>query len=143
MESDLDTAITRNQKFFESLTDGTVDGFRDIAAHNVRYRDPLMDAKGIDAVLASMHKWFRDLDDVKFEMKGFARDGQVGYQNWLMTFRVRRLPKKLWRVDGMSKVTFNHEGKIEDQVDYWDASPLLESVPVMGKMVTLIKKFFQ
>jgi hypothetical protein len=58
-----------------------------------------------------------------------------------MRFRIRKLPKRLWEIDGMSKVTFNENGKIIDQVDYWDTSPIFASVPVLGKIVTLIKKF--
>jgi limonene-1,2-epoxide hydrolase len=138
----LDKAIASYQAFFENLTDETVEDLRILATPHVRYRDPTMDSKGIDAVTASMHKWFRDLNEIQFEMKDSAVDGLVGFQNWIMRFRIRKLPKRLWEIDGMSKVTFNENGKIIDQVDYWDTSPIFASVPVLGKIVTLIKEFF-
>jgi steroid delta-isomerase len=138
----LDETITKYQAFFENLTDAKVEEFRDLAIPNVRYRDPLMDSKGIDAVIASMHNWFRYMDEIQFEMKDGAIDGLVGFQNWVMKFRIRKLPKRKWELDGMSKVTFDENGKIIDQIDYWDPSPIFESVPVLGKIVTLIKKFY-
>jgi hypothetical protein len=134
--------IAKHKAFYENLTDSTVDDYRNLAAPNVWYRDPLMDSKGIDAVTASIHKWFRDLDEIQFEMKDGAVNGLVGIQNWVMKFRIRKLPKRLWELDGMSKVTFDENGKIIDQIDYWDTSPIFESVPVLGKIVILIKTFF-
>jgi hypothetical protein len=59
-----------------------------------------------------------------------------------MRFRIRKLPKRLWELEGVSKVVFDENGKVTDQIDYWDSSPLLESVPVLGKAVTLLKKLF-
>jgi hypothetical protein len=138
----LDKAIASYQAFFENLTDETVEDLRILATPHVRYRDPTMDSKGIDAVTASMHKWFRDLDGIQFRITGGAVDGLVLYSHWIMTFRIRKLPKRLWELEGMSRITFEEDGKISDQVDYWDSSPMLESVPILGKIVTMIKKFF-
>jgi steroid delta-isomerase len=140
MDNDLDAALIRYQQFIEHLTDESVEEFRELASPNVRYRDPLKDAKGIDAAVAYMHKWFADLDGLQFEIKGYARDGRQVFSDWRMTFRIKKLPKKLWELDGVSKIVFDDAGKVEDQIDYWDTSPLLESFPVLGKVVTLIKK---
>jgi steroid delta-isomerase len=140
MDNDLDATLIRYQKFTEQLTDESVEEFREFASPNVRYRDPMMDAKGVDAVLAYMHKWFTDFDDLQFEIKDHARHGRQAFAHWRMTFRIKKNPKKLWELDGVSKIVFDDAGKIEDQIDYWDASPLLESFPVLGKVVTLIKK---
>lgn len=132
--------IARYQAFFESLTDSSVEDFRNLAAPTVRYRDPLMDARGIDAVAASMHKWFRDMDGIQFHMTRHAADDLVVFQHWTMKFRVKKLPKRLWELEGMSKVTFDDSGRVVDHIDYWDTSPLFESVPVLGAAVKLIKK---
>ncbi len=139
----LDETISRYQAFFEKLTDEKVDGYRALATPNVRYRDPTMDSKGIDAVIASMHKWFRDMDEIQFEMKAHAVDGLVMFQHWSMRFRIRRLPRRLWELEGVSRITFDENGKAADHVDYWDASPLFEGVPVLGKAVTLIRKLWK
>jgi steroid delta-isomerase len=140
MDDDLDATLNRCLNFFDQLTDENVEEFREFASPNVRYRDPLVDAKGIDAALRYLHKLFTDLDDLQFETKGYARHGRQAFSHWGMKFRIKKNPKKLWELDGVSKIVFDDAGKIEDQIDYWDASPLLESFPVLGKVVTLIKK---
>lgn len=140
MDNDIDATLTRYKTFIEQLTDETVEEFREFASPNVRYRDPLVDAKGVDAALAYMHKLFTDLDDLHFEIKDYARHGRQAFSHWQMIFRVKKSPKRLWELDGVSKFVFDDAGKIEDKIDYWDASPMLEGFPVLGNVVTLIKK---
>ena len=136
----LDLIYHQYQSFFEQLTDESVEEFREFASTNVRYRDPFVDARNVDDAVAYLHKTFKDLDDIRFVMKGHARNGYVFYQYSQMIFRLKRLPQKLWKLDMMSKIIFNDEGKLIDHSDYWDASPLFESFPLLGKSITLIKK---
>jgi steroid delta-isomerase len=123
------------------LTDNTVEEIRNLAVPEFRYRDPFMDAHGIDAVVYHLHKWFQDMSDIKFIMEEYAVDNLILFQHWKMNFRLRGLPKRLWELDGVSRITFNEEGKVVDQIDYWDAAPLFEYVPVLGAAVKLIRKF--
>ncbi len=134
--------VQRYQQFFETLTDASIEAFRDIATPDVRYRDPLMDSKGIDAVVHSMHKWFKDLEGIRFEMKRYAIDDDVVFQHWTMSFRIKKLPKQPWCLEGMSKVMFSADGRVLDQVDYWDSAPMLQSVPVLGLVVKAIRGIF-
>jgi hypothetical protein len=134
--------VSRYQAFFENLTDERVENFRDLATATVRYRDPLMDSKGIDAVVASMHKWFKDMEEIQFQITKHAQEELVLFQNWIMRFRIRKLPKRLWELEGVSIVTFDESGKVIDQIDYWDTAPMFESVPVLGSAVKLIKRLF-
>ena len=140
MDNDLDATLSRYNKLIEQLTVENVEELREFFSPNIHYRDPMMDAKGVDAALAYMHKLFTDLDGIQFEIKGCARHERQVFSHWLMTFRIKKIPKRLWEVDGVSKIVFDDAGKIEDQVDYWDASPMIESFPVLGKVATLIKK---
>jgi hypothetical protein len=142
MKVDLEQAALRYQRFFRTLTDDSVEEYRHLAAPSVRYRDSLVDAKGIDEAVAYMHSWFQGMMDLKFEMGAFALAGDIGFQHWFMIFRIRQTPKRLWNLEGMSKFTFDDDGKVIDHVDYWDASPLLESVPLIGKAVTLTRRMF-
>lgn len=134
--------ILRYQSFFETLDDSSVDRFRNLATADVRYRDPLMDSKGIDAVVASMHRWFGDLEGIKFKMTRYAVDDLVVFQHWIMRFRVKKLPKRAWELEGVSKITFSREGLVVDQVDYWDTAPMFQSVPVLGLAVKAIRSAF-
>jgi steroid delta-isomerase len=139
MDNDLDARLIQYTEFFDQLTDETVEEFRRLASPNVRYRDPLTDAKGIDAAVAYLYKVNADLEGLQSEVKGYARNGRLAFFHWRMTFRIKNNPKKLLQLDGVSKILFDDAGKVEDQIDYWDASPMLEDFPVLGKVVTLIK----
>lgn len=132
--------IHRFQQFFETLTAHSVTGFRELADPRVRYRDPLMDHQGIDAVVGAMQKWFVDLQDIRFRMTDHAQAGEVLYQHWFMNFRIAKLPKREWTLDGMSRVVLTPEGKVLDQMDYWDATPLWESIPLLGRAIGLSRR---
>jgi len=140
MTASLDAAISAYTRFFETMTDASVEEFRELAAPDVRYRDPFADAKGIDAVVAYMHKWFRDMDGLRFELGNHAQVGDVVLSHWAMHFRLRKLPRKQWKVEGMSRITVDGNQKVIDQVDYWDSAPLLEAFPLLGRVVGFVKK---
>jgi hypothetical protein len=140
MDTSFEGALIRYLKFWEQLTDESVEEYRELASPSIRYRCPLMDVEGVDATVAGMHKWFANSDDLQLEINGYARDGRLVLAHWRMTFRVKKAPKKLWEVYAVSKMVFDDAGKVADVIDYWDASPMLESIPLMGKAVTLVKK---
>lgn len=134
------STITAGLRFFETLTDASVEDIRSLASPQMRYRDPFADAKGIDAVVAYMHKWFAGMDGLRFEFVDHAQTGHVLLSHWRMHFRIRKMPRKQWTLEGMSRTTFNEDGKVIDQVDYWDSAPLLEAFPLLGRVVALIRK---
>jgi len=137
-----DQAIRTYQAFFETISAPTVENIRNLATADFRYRDPLMDSRGINVVIASMHKWFADLDGIKFAMTDHAVSDRIVFQHWIMTFRIRKLPKRLWELEGVSRITFNEDDLIVDQIDYWDTAPMLQSVPVLGRVVTVVSGLF-
>jgi limonene-1,2-epoxide hydrolase len=137
---DWNAVFARGDKFWDTFSKETVDGFRELAAPTIRYRDPLSDVTGIDAVIALMRGWFKNMDDIRIRFLGRARDGSTLYSHWIMTFRLRRAPDKLIELYGMSTGTFDEEGKLVDHIDYWDSAPMLAQFPVLGRVVGLTKK---
>lgn len=135
-----DETISRYRSFYEDLTIDKVEGFRNLAAPDVRFRDPATDSVGYDAVIAYIRSWYENLDQVRFIMKEYAVNDMVGFQQWTMTFRIRKFPRKAWSIEGVSKVTFNSDGLVIDHFDFWDAVPLFEGFPILGKAITLIRK---
>ena len=140
MNDMLENAAATYLAFFEGLSDESVDGLRRLAAPEMRYRDPLTDRRGIDAVTDYMHKWFQTMDDLSFDVGLHAVHGNVVLSQWNMKFRIRRMPRRPWVIEGMSTVGLNTEGKVTEQVDYWDATPLLQAVPILGRVVTLTRR---
>jgi len=139
MDKDLELTGKEYVNFFETLSAGSVEDFRKFASPEVRYKDPFHDAIGIEAAVEYLHSWFKNLDDIRFDVHSYAIDGRIAFSHWLMTFRFKRLPKKLWELDGVSKVVFDERGKVLEQIDYWDSAPMLEYFPVLGRIVSFVK----
>lgn len=55
----------------------------------------------------------------------------------LMVLRLRERSRPRSRV---SRVVFDESARIREQVDYWDASPLLAAFPVLGRVIPLIRR---
>lgn len=127
-------------RFFESLTDESIEDFRQFAAPDVRYRDPFIDCHGPDEVIAAMHHWFEVMEDLTFDIDQHARAGDVVLGHWTMRFHIKKMPRQAWCLEGMSKVTFDDQGRVRDAIDYWDATPLLGAIPVLGTFVRLAKR---
>jgi limonene-1,2-epoxide hydrolase len=140
MSETLEHEVATYVAFFNGLTDESVDDLRRLASPQVRYRDPLTDRHGIDAVTDYMHMWFQTMDDLSFDVNLHAVHGNVVLSQWNMNFRIRRMPKRPWTIEGMSKISLDTEGKVTEHVDYWDATPLLQAVPLLGRVVTLTRR---
>lgn len=140
MSETLEHAAATYAAFFERLSDESVDDLRQLASPQLRYRDPLTDRRGIDAVTDYMHTWFQTMDDLSFDVDLHAAHGNVLLSHWTMNFRIRRMPKRPRTIEGMSKISLNAEGKVTEHVDYWDATPLLQAVPLLGRVVTLTRR---
>jgi hypothetical protein len=87
--------------------------------------------------LANMHKWSEVLSDIRFELKDRSQNGTVLFLHMLMTFQVKRIPGKPQQIDYVKKVVFDDAGLVVDAKEYWDATPALESVPLLGRCVGL------
>lgn len=140
MNTTLEKTVAAYVAFFETLTDASVEDVRRLATPQMRYRDPLTDRRGIEAVTTYMHEWFQTMDELSFEVDSRALDGNRVLSRWTMRFRVRRMPKRPWTIEGMSTISLDAEGKVVEHVDYWDATPLLQAVPVLGRVVTLTRR---
>ena len=136
----VEQAASAYLQFFACLSDGTVDDIRQLAAPGMRYADALTDRRGIDQVTGYLHSWFESMQDLRFDVHAQALDGHVLLSQWTMHFRVRRSPRRAWTVEGASRVTFSPAGEVLEHIDYWDATPLLRAVPVLGGVVTLTRR---
>ena len=104
MTSALEQTAAAYVAFFETLTDASVEDVRRLGTPDMRYRDPLTDRRGIEAVTAYMHEWFRTMDELRFDVDSCALDGHRVLSRWTMRFRVRRMPKRPWAIEGMSTI---------------------------------------
>jgi len=143
MGTDLDAATKRIMDFYRTFSDDNVEEFRKLASPELRWIDPFTEVEGIDQVVAIMHKWSNVLIDIKFEIKDYSRNGQILFLQMLMTFEVKKMPGKKQEIDYVKKVIFDEGGLVVEAKEYWDTTPALENIPVLGKFVTLTKKMMK
>ena len=143
MDTDFDAAAKRIMEFYRTFSDDKVEEFKNLSSAEIHWEDPCGEEKGIDKVIATMHKWSDVLTDIKFEIKGYSQSGQIFFLHMLMTFQVKRMPGKNREIDYVKKVVFDDAGLVVDAKEYWDATPVLESLPVLGKVVSLAKKMMK
>lgn len=116
----------------------TLDHLERITSPEVRFRDPFNDMVGRSAVLELLEHTRRQIRDVRFQIIDRASSGQRVYLKWEMTGRLRLLG--VWRVEGMSELVFDAEGKLKQHRDYWDASEQFYGrLPVIGWVLARIR----
>ena len=137
---DWEALSRRYIEFWETFQESTLEKLRELASPTIRYRDPMSDVTGIENVIAYLHGLPKNLDQLRVQILGSARDGNMVYSQWIMTFQIRKAPKGATELPGMSAARFDEQGRLVEQSDYWDSAPLLASFPVLGRAVTLTEK---
>lgn len=134
--------IKQGQAYWEGLTESNIDDYRQQASPNVRHKHPLNESVGIEAVLDDIRALFRNMKDIQFQMHDHSTNGLIVYQHWNLQFRHKRMPKKLWDMEGVSIIKFDENEKVIEHVDFYDLVPVFSGAPVLGWAVRFIKKSF-
>ncbi len=131
-------AAERYIAFCEGMTPGQLDRLEEFCAADIHFRDPFHEVTGVDAYRRVLEKMFQDVGQPAFQVTGHALAGEVCYLRWRFAFG--RAGGKTMRIPGMSEVHFNAEGRVTAHFDYWDASPVYETVPLLRSLVRLVKR---
>ena len=128
--------------FLETLTLANVDGLTELVRPAVRFRDPIHDVRGVDQIIRVYARLFDAVDDPRFIVSRYACAEDVGFLRWHFTCRPRILGKgHPWIVDAVTVLTFDEQGKVVDQVDYWDAGQnMYERYRVIGPVFRFFRK---
>lgn len=128
--------------FLETLTPASVASIGRLAAPNMRFRDPIHDVRGVDNVKRIYAGLFEAVDDPRFVVTHYACTEDLCFLRWHFTCRPRTFGKgHPWIVDAVSAIRFDAQGKITDQVDYWDAGQYMyERFRVIGPVFRFFRK---
>ncbi len=133
----LDTYVA----FFEGLSLESLSGLDTLCAQDVRFRDPFNDVRGVAAFRAVLAKMFEDVDEPRFEVTDRAVSGRTAYLRWTFAYRVSGSRQGARRIEGVSEVHLNADGKVTAHIDHWDAgAQIYEQVPVLGSLVRMVKR---
>jgi len=128
--------------YIELFTKISRDRIADCAAYvaeDIRFQDPFNDLRGRTAFQALLHKTLDDVASPAFEVIDEAHsDRGVHYLRWIFTGHVKGLG--LWRIEGMSELHYNADGKVCLHIDHWDAGgQFYEKLPILRWILKKIR----
>ncbi len=123
---------------FEHLSPDTIAQLEPLLSASVRFQDPFNDVHGVAGVTQVLEDMFRRATEPRFSVQHWAVDDNSGYILWTFSAGLPGLGP--WQVEGVSRLLFDMDGRIASHVDYWDAGALYERLPLLGRLLRLIKK---
>ena len=127
--------------FFENLSPESLPHLEALCALEVRFRDPFNDVRGVAPFCAVLTKMFEDVAEPRFEVTHRAVSGRTAYLRWIFTYRVAGSRAAPRRIDGVSEIHLNADGKVTVHIDHWDAgAQVYEQVPLLGSLVRMVKR---
>ena len=135
---DIEAAARAYAAYFEDLTPDRLGKLAEFCAPDIRFRDPFNDVTGVSALRQVFVEMFEDVDEPRFYVEDLAVNGAKAYLRWRMSFSKMN---RDWKIEGMSELHFDGEGKVAVHIDHWDAaSQLYERLPLIGALLRILKR---
>lgn len=137
----MDKAFDKYAIWLENLTRQSVamETLKEYYSSDARFRDPFNDCHGIEKVQLAFDKMFDQLDNIHLEVTERAMNGPTAFISWNMSFQVRGKQKEL---PGVSQLRFDEKGLVSEHLDFWDASPAFDDIPIIGCVTKLVRKHY-
>ena len=127
---------------YRNLNSNNLERLQDIYTQNIRFVDPAHEIFGLEALTRYFAKLYENMDPPQFRFVHHLGSDFEGYVQWEMAFSHPRLANGgTIRVPGVSYLQFDESGKTCFHRDYFDLGAMLyEQIPLLGRIVTYIKK---
>ena len=138
-DTDYQQAVKAYVSFLEEISLETLPRLNEHCSQDVRFRDPFNDVTGIASYRAVLEKMFRDVEQPRFEVAGWAMSRHIAYLRWDFTFTTRKKGNN-WFVEGMSEVHFDNEGRVSAHLDHWDSGEQFYArLPIVRHIIHFIR----
>lgn len=137
-----DERVQAYRHFIETITLESIDRLDELAAPDMRFRDPFVDVRGIDQVKKGFRDLFKDIEDPRFTITHCACQDDVCFLRWNFTCRPIHISKgRPWVIDGVTEVHFDARGRVIDHIDHWDAGRYVyERLPWLRELLKIVKR---
>ena len=125
--------IEKYLKLFTNLNKDNINNFDDLVIEDIVFKDPFNNVKGIKNFKKIFYHMFENVNEPKFTILDYAQNKSHVFLKWKMSFYAF---KSLQIIEGMSDITFNKEGKIEDTFSSM-------TKPMSKKMIDQIEKILE
>lgn len=109
---------------------------------NIYFRDTIQEIRGIEDFTAMTERLTKRSKDLKMKIVNAVMEENKIFMEWEMTLSFKKYPSSI--LYGTSRLTFNEEGMITEQRDYYDLwGDIFDNIPRFGKAYRkfLIRKF--
>jgi limonene-1,2-epoxide hydrolase len=98
----------------------------------IYFRDSIQEIHGIEEFTAMTERLAKRSKDLKMNIINSMMQSNLVFLEWEMTIQYKKNPSSV--LYGMSRLTFNTEGKIIEQRDYYDLwGDIFDNIPRFGK----------
>lgn len=124
---------------YQHLEKTNLDTLKSIYHPDIYFKDPVNQLQGIEALLSYFEHLLENIEQCRFDIKHQQADHEQAFVVWVMSFTHRSIQHPI-TVEGVSQVRFFEQYVIYQQ-DYYDLGSLVyEQVPLLGKLIKIIKK---
>ena len=137
-----DTALEVFCAFFNKLDNTCTEKLYEVYTEDVVFSDPLHSIEGREALERYFAGMYANVSECRFDYHQRLQQAENAFVTWTMHFAHPRLAGgKRISVEGCSHLTFADDGRVMRHRDYFDAGAMLyENVPVLGRLVRLLKR---
>ena len=101
--------------------------------NNIYFRDSIQEIHGIEEFTAMTERLAKRSKDLKMNIVNAVMEANLVFIEWEMTIQYKKNPSSV--LYGTSRLTFNKEGKIIEQRDYYDLwGDIFDNIPRFGKV---------
>jgi limonene-1,2-epoxide hydrolase len=105
------------------------------------FKDSIQKIEGKEKFEAMCNRLSKRCKNLTMDIYHLVKDDAIVMMEWKMTMAFRFFPKK--PIYGSTRLTFNHEGKIIEQRDYYDLwGDIYDGIPVIRKLYRWFMKVF-
>jgi hypothetical protein len=128
-------------KLFNKLTPEKIVHFDDLIDKNIVFIDPFNNVKGSEKFKKVFYHMFKNVKNPKFIVINYLVGKEIVFLKWEMSFMAFNSVQK---IEGVTELLINKEGKISSHIDYWDSlNGLFIKLPFIGFIYKLSLKVFK
>ncbi len=124
-----------------TLSGETVDALAAFYAADAVFTDPFQTVKGRTNIAHVYRSMFQQLNNPRFvnvRVLGAATASEVMI-GWDFEFAFKPGGHR-HVIPGTSRLTLDAQGMIAEHLDYWDASRLMQALPVIGRLIAWLRQ---
>jgi len=122
----------------EKLDRNNLQSLETVTADTLEFRDPFNHTHSQQAFLAIMADMFEKLPTVRFTIHQSMQDDLSAFIRWTFTANSKMTGE--FSVEGTSRLEADSQGLITLHHDYWDASELMQRLPVLGCVIGKLRR---